>query len=96
MNKYTFTINNKDYTRITKKAAKKAYINNKTIVMCPCNLRPGGPWYPETTVNYQDRDETETGTPAPEYFDKLTLYFEVYNCVNTETGKYTAYYIENE
>jgi hypothetical protein len=94
MNNYTFIINNKEYKRINKTAAKKAYINNKNVVLCPCNLRPGGPWSPEVTVNYNNRDETEQDTPANVYFDKVLMYFEYYNCINTETGKYTAFYIE--
>lgn len=94
MNNYTITINNKEYKRITKTTAKKAYIDNKSIVLCPCNLRPGWPYNPQIEVNYTRRDETEQDTPANIYFDKVLMYFENYNCINTETGKYTAFYIE--
>lgn len=95
MKNYTFpTTNNKYYKRINKTAARKAYIENKTIVLCPCNLRPFSLWNPQIEVNYNNRDETEQDTPANEYFNKMLMYFENYNCINTETGKYTAFYIE--
>lgn len=96
MNNYTFKndFDNKYYTRISKRAARAAYIAGKTVILCPCNLHPFGPWHPGIDVNYNNRDETEKETPAPVYFDRLLMYFENYNCINTETGKYTAFYIE--
>ena len=96
MNNYIFIndANKKEYKRINKTAARTAYAAGKTVILCACNLRPFGPWHPEVTAVYADRDETEKDTPAIDYFNKLVNYFEVYNCINNETGKYTAFYIE--
>lgn len=96
MNNYIFTneTTKKEYKRINKTAARAAYITGKNIIICACNMRPFGPWHPEIEINYNRRDETEKDTPAPVYFEKLINMFEFYNCINNETGKYTAFYIE--
>lgn len=96
MNNYTFKNKrtNKEYKRINKTAARAAYIAGKNIIICACNMRPFGPWHPEVEVNYNDRDETENETPAADYFAKLIMHFEYYNCINNETGRYAAFYIE--
>lgn len=97
MNKYTFKNNTdkKEYTRISKRAARAAYIAGKTVILCPCNLRPFGPWHPEIDINRDMHpDEITTDENAKNYFNKVVMRHEIYNCTDTETGKYTAFYIE--
>jgi hypothetical protein len=81
MNKYTID----GYTRISKARARKMFNNGDPVYMCPVNLRPGRPWYPEICFY-------KTG----ENFEKSVFAFEFYNCINNETGKYTAFYIREE
>ena len=77
--------NGATYTRVTKAAARRAFENGETVIFCPCNLRPFDPWHPETPVEK---------TAENNDFQKLVNAFEFYNCINTETGKYTAFYME--
>lgn len=82
--------------RITKHRARKLW-GKQDITLCPSNLRPGGPWYPECHV---EADRIAKAL-ASEYeherqeasFDVFVRNFEWYNCVNRETGMYTAFYI---
>ena len=87
-------ININGYKRITKHAAKKAYINGSTIILCSVNLRPGAPWHPEITLNRKQREPfviDEIGLEND--FNNYVASFEFYNCQNSETGSYTAFYI---
>ena len=94
MNNYIFTDkNNNHYKRIDKRQAKRAYDAGKTIVLCPCNLRPFGMWAPEVDINKEDY-KTRGYDPADMEFKKRLMYFEYYNCTNTETGRYSAFYIQ--
>lgn len=95
MNKYYFENAGITYKRITKKAAKAAYINGLSIVIVPCNLRPFSPYHFEFTLNRKNREQfviDEIGVKND--FESYINSFEFYNCINSETGKYTAFYIE--
>ncbi len=92
MNKYKFTSKGRTFTRVSKTAAKKAFINGFTIALCPSNLRPGAPWHPETITN---REIIGAENPATG-FDVLLSSFEYFNCTNTETGRYAEFFIESE
>lgn len=81
MNKYTID----GYTRISKARARKDFDAGKPVYFCPVNLRPGKPYYPE--IGFFDTGEN---------FDKSVLAFEFYNCINSETGKYTAFYTRED
>lgn len=83
MNKYTWTENGFTFKRINKTQARRAYNNGLRVVVCPVNLRPGYPWHPEIIVS------GKSGTN----FDRLVNVFELFNCRDKETGKYTAFYI---
>lgn len=39
-----------NYLRITKNQARKLYDAGESVYLCPCNLCPGYPWYPEIVV----------------------------------------------
>ena len=52
MNDYTYRDGSgREYKRISRSAARRLYENYKTVVFCPCNLRPGPPWHPEAYLN---------------------------------------------
>ena len=97
MRKYTFTEKGHTYKRICKKAARSAYMAGLTVIICPCNLRPFTPWHNEHRMNRKDRAHLvidEIGVMND--FNNLVNSFEYYNCANAETGRYTAFYIEEE
>ena len=71
-------------TRISKRKARKLWGTCK-IHLCPCNLRPGGPWCPDMPVFPEEQRERD--------FYKYVRTFEWYNCTGRETGTYTAFYI---
>lgn len=87
MRQYTFTENGFTFERVDKKQARKAYNNGLTVRFCPCNLRPGSPFRLDMDMNRAQ--ENCAGVD----FKKLLNAFEFYNCTNTETGRYTAFYI---
>ena len=74
------------YTRITKRAAFTAYKNGCTVYFCPVNLAPGTMWKPEIPIT----------NDSPRKWEDIVNAFEYYNCINSETGKYTAFYIKEE
>ena len=90
MNKYEFTSNGRTFERVSKAMARRAFIDGFTIAFCPSNLRPGAPWHPETITNREvsNVEDPDTG------FNRLLSSFEYFNCTNTESGKYTAFFIE--
>ena len=83
MNDRTFRKDNFTFKRVNKKDARKAYKNGLTVVICPCNLRPFTMYQFEIDINNKNHHN----------FDDLIIRFEAYNCINSETGLYTAYYI---
>lgn len=94
MRKYTFTENGHNYKRISKNAARTAYKNGLTVVICPCNLRPT---QFSNALNRKYRGQfviDEIGVLND--FNNMISSFEYYNCINSETGKYTAFYIEEK
>ena len=84
---YSFTNNGKTWERITKKQARAAYNNGLTVLFCPVNMRPFTPWHLEIDVN--KNFEGYNGVS----FEKAVNAFEIYNCTDNETGRYTAFYI---
>ena len=73
------------YTRITKAQARRLFTAGFPVYACPVNLRPGAPYNPEIKIE-----------PCQDLFDGIVYRFEVYNCINSETGKYSAFYIRDE
>lgn len=90
MNKYTFEMGGKTYCRINKATARKMYERGESLLACPCNLRPGRPWHPEVHI-YGGMVSVYRST-----FDEIVNYAEAMNCVNNETGRYFAYYVEED
>lgn len=95
MNKYRFTNNGKTWERITKKKARSAYNNGEDVLFCPVNMRPFGVWYTGAQINISQ--DTDIGIldkwTKENSFDRTVNSFEFYNCINSETGYYTAFYL---
>lgn len=82
---YTFKDSNgKTYKRIEKRQAKKAFYNNKKLVICANNLQPFSPYGTGLTF---------VKTPNISNFERFVNNFEYYNCINSETGRYSSFYI---
>lgn len=85
MNAYTFRKDGKTWHRVTKKAAERLYNDGEYIIIAPCNIRP----------ELYGSIEHNAG-PAAEYndrFNNIVAAFTWYNCINSETGRYPAFYI---
>lgn len=96
MKKYSFTESKtgRTWERITKKQARAAYMNGLTVAICPVNFRLFTPWrYPYTTNRKSREQFIVDDTGARNDFNNVVASFEYYNCTNTETGKYAAFYI---
>lgn len=88
MKKYIFTDNDGTvWERIDKKSAQKAYDDGATVLFCPVNMCPFTPWHLEVEVNKNHK------IYIGRTFDEVVAAFEYYNCMNDETGRYTAFYI---
>lgn len=83
MKKMIFEIGGVSYKRVTKPVARRTFNAGKNIILCPCNLRPGKPWNPESLI------KSDFGVS----FNQITNSFEYYNC-NALAGYYAAFYIE--
>lgn len=90
MNKYEFSHDGKTYKRINKTTAKCLYAAGETLYIQSCNLLPFSYWTHPAVIN-KERLENDLTT-----FDKFVNAFEYYNCINSETGKYAAFYIAAE
>lgn len=82
MNEYRYSESGHTFKRVSKTTARKAYNNGLRVILCPCKLRPGSPWYCEVNISGK----------APATFEAQVNAFEYYN-LNRETGRYTAFYI---
>lgn len=77
------------FTRINKTTARKLYNAGLDVVFCPCNLRPFNRYGFGLDMRINKDDISNDGRT----FDTVVNYFEYYNCRDTETGKYTAFYM---
>jgi len=85
MNVYKFNYRGFDFKRISKKTARRAYNNGLTVMFCPVNLNPFNGVGFGAPISKADSDGRD--------FDTVVNSFEYYNCINSETGVYTAFYI---
>lgn len=88
MNNYSFKKGGKIYRRISKATARKLHAQRIPFCACPCKYRPGAPWYPEFSFRY---DVVEEGN-----FDAMIAYITGLECIGNETGRYLAYYAEED
>ena len=82
MRNYSFENGGKTWARVTKKQARAAYDSGLTVLFCPVKKRPFTPWHLEAYVDKKSGRDFNTQLSG----------FEYYNC-NSETGRYTAFYI---
>lgn len=88
MQHMTFQDSATNYTRISKREARKRYDNNLPFAICPAKMRPGFPFASHMMVHPTDFKKQELGRT----FDKVVNSFTYYNCSH-ETGYYTAFYL---
>lgn len=87
MYNYTFSDNNNNnWRRIDKRQARRLYNSGDTIIIIADNMRPFTPWHNEIYINNADH------TDEINDFNKRVMYFEVYNCINRDTGYHAAFY----
>lgn len=89
MNRVTATDSDgKQWERVTKTRARKAWEAGQGVCFICCNFLPFGPWVQgyfgqkDTLSAYNERT-----------FDDTVRDYEYYNCPDTETGKYCAFYL---
>ena len=77
-----------NYIRVDKTTARALYKTGQKnrLFLCPVNLNPESLW--NIAVNVTGFDYAD--------FDTLISSFEYYNCNNSETGRYTAFYVPRE
>lgn len=85
--------NNKTWKRIDKRQARNLYNKGVTLVLCPDNLRPFTMWHCEIEISNKTSLDNDC---KPYDFDKIVNGFEIYNCIDRETGYHTAFYREVE
>ena len=94
MNNRVFTDQGYTFARVSKNTARRAYAVGLSVVCCPVNLRPFTPWHNEFILNKRDREQFIIDVDgAKNDFNNLVNSIEYYNCINSETGKYCAYYL---
>ena len=76
------------YTRISKRAAARAYCEGETVYACPVNLRPDGPC---SVMVPLIRGHWGKFNPLCDFQANASA-VEYYNCTCAETGRYLAYY----
>ena len=95
MTRHTFNYDGNTYIRVSRRQAKRQYMQGKTIVMTPCNLIPFSPWAYEFYLRKVDRKEyCSTDSEYSEDFDSYVNSFEYYNCNHNETGRYASFYVK--
>lgn len=98
MENIIITYNNKAYKRINKTAAKSAFINGGAVYVTSCNFTPFTPWSSPAVLDISTADsrELDRSGGVAGYFNKFINDFEWYNCINSETGRRAAFYVETE
>jgi hypothetical protein len=76
------------YTRASKRTARNYFEKGFPIRLAGSNINPSN-YYGVCVADIHKTEE------EPD-FDKLVNAFEIYNCINSETGKTASYYLENK
>lgn len=75
--------------RIDKRKARALFDTGATVYLVPSNFAPFGAWIQPLPIK---KDNPYTWQPAD--FDTVTNEFKYYNCINSETGFFPAYYFD--
>ena len=70
--------------KVRKNIARQAYQNGSTVILNPCNFIMPNAWHTHGEFNNNMCDLS---------FDTVVSQFEAYNCINKQTGKRAAYFI---
>lgn len=95
MNNRYFIYNNRTFKRINKTQAIAAYMNGLKIVVSAVNIRPfnvQGFGYDALSKKRREHFAVDEVGVKNDFIAWLNS-FEYYNCINSETGKYSAFYI---
>lgn len=81
--------------RVDARRARRAFLEGLTVLLCPCNFYPFGPWRPSYSV-WRDDDahawELQHYGPAA-VWEMITNEAAALNCSN-EAGRYLSYYLQ--
>lgn len=78
------------FTRITKAAAIKRFVDNLPVYFCPCKLSPCSPWNVACLI-IRDKERGYSGWTT---FEQAYNAWSYYN-TSYETGYYAHYYMES-
>ena len=70
------------FKRVNKCAARRLHKDGKPVFICPVNFRPDNMYVTAMPMSHEHD------------FDTAVMYFEHYNCINSETGRYASFYVE--
>lgn len=95
MNVFTAKDGNTTFKRISKVAARKAYLEGKPVVLCPCKLYPFGGFRPSCMIQRDAEDDAQRDALGltGHSFNERVQNFEWYNCNMNETGYYTSFFV---
>lgn len=85
MEKHKFYDGKTPYIRVNKRQARNAFNAGTPVIFCPVKLHPFGAFRP--SVMMQDKGGAYR-------FDDHVRNYEWFNCQISETGYYTAFYLE--
>lgn len=87
------------FERISKRKAKKLFADGKEVYIAPSNMRFGmffEPYNMQNTLTPYEYDLIDAGeTSRDEIFEKCVDRYEIYNCINSETGRKASFYEKN-
>ena len=96
MKKLTFTTTKwGNIERISKKKAFSLYHAGFTVLLQSCNFTPENQYQPAIEANKAERTTRYSAKDAESLSDMIHN-FEWYNCVDSETGLYTSFYVNTE
>lgn len=109
MNKVTGCLDGVQWYRTSKQAARNAYNQGEEVLICAVNLTPFGGWRPGSIIRNEIREHSplliadktmgvHTSNDGWETysFEDCVFNYQWYNCTNTETGKYAAFYLKEK
>ena len=84
MNQLNAVVNGKVIYRISKLLARKKFISGISIFLLPCKLAIDNKSIPPYEINKQNTQKD---------FDNIVSEYEKVVCINSQLGRYAAYYI---
>lgn len=77
--------------KISKREARKRFDQDLHVILCPCKLRPGGPFSPEVTIFPQAHKYRAKLVGSPDAWESMYNNWRFYNA-SYEAGYYASYY----